>query len=139
MTTLPATDADNSPIKIFQEKIASKIRDDIGNLMPDELLQKLVSDAIKTELYKDVSGTKGTWNHVPRAWIVDEVNRVMGQKIKATVEHTINEHEAELKEAVKKAVLDCVAGGMATALLAMMRGQGFAIESIITNLINSRT
>ena len=46
------------PIKEFQENIQAKLREQIGNLMPDAMLKKIVEDSVTDILYRPVP--KGT-------------------------------------------------------------------------------
>jgi len=73
---LPATEEANDPIDQLREKVADRIRGDIGDLMPDAMLQQIVSEAIHAELNRPVKNGQYVYlEEVP--WIKKEILRVI--------------------------------------------------------------
>ncbi len=49
------------PLSEFQKRISEKLRDDIGNMMPDEVLKEMVNRALEEQFFKAILPTRDQW------------------------------------------------------------------------------
>lgn len=89
------------PVKEFQENIQSKLREQIGTLMPESMLRKIVEDSINSILYKD---TKTHAYRQPQYWIVDTVKDAIGEHINEIVRRVIEERKEEIVPILEKEI-----------------------------------
>ncbi|WP_104019081.1 hypothetical protein [Roseovarius nitratireducens] len=132
MTNVPATEADNDPMRQFRDRITAKIRGDIGNLMPDEMLQKLVSDAINAELYRD---TNTRHFGGPKPWLQEHVREVMGGKVKEAIQKELDRREKEMRTMIAEEIRTRIPEMISEVLVSMLRGHTSGLEIAIQNMI----
>lgn len=133
MTTDIATQKDNEPMKIFQDKVAAKIRDDIGDLMPDEMLQKLVADAIHAELYRD---TNRSHYGEPKPWIQETVREAVAGKLKVYVDQQIEAHYKEIHSQVVDHIKTNLHDIIGSIIMAAVKGNASSIEYTVRDFMN---
>ena len=129
MTDITDPEKSLDPVAMFREKISERIREDIGALMPDEMLQKIVGDAIKSELYKDVSRN----GYSTQPWLSQTIQEVVGHNIKSAVSSQIQDREEEIKAAVAEEISRAVPAMLSEIIMAIMRGNSFALEQMLMN------
>ncbi|MCP4988719.1 MAG: hypothetical protein GY928_22520 [Colwellia sp.] len=133
MSTELATEADNDPIEQFRKKIADRIRGDIGDLMPDEMLQKIVKETIKKELDRPV-----TKNHQNLSWIQKQISETIEANLQITVKKELQLQDKIVAKAVGEAVKNAIPEAMTMIILSMIKGQTYQIEQTVANIINNR-
>lgn len=133
-----ATKKDNEPMKIFQDKISAKIRSDIGDLMPDDMLQKLVSDAIHAELYRDVAVKRSYGKHEPLPWIQSIVRDQVESKLKQYVDQQIEQHYEKLHDMVVEQVKENGSKVIGDLILSAVRGHVTGLETALSSAIMNR-
>ncbi len=99
----------------FQNRLFEKIRADIGSLMSDAELKKLVETAMERTFFtpKDV---KGDWGRVERTEppeLIKIVQELVAPRLQTALKQWLDEHPDE----VKKALDTALAGGLAAATL----------------------
>ncbi len=127
MTQDVATQEDNSPEAIFRAKIKDRIRSDVGNLMPDEMLSSLISDAIRAELYRDTRPANQSWGQ-PQPWVRGEVERVLSAKMKEILDEELSSREDEVREMIVAKIKDCIPAILGEVVMALVKSQIFQLE-----------
>jgi len=91
------------PLKEFYERLAAKLRDDIGGMLPDEVLNQLVAKAVEEEFFKPrtvrVGGHYSTVTEERPSWFVEEVGKAAKPLVEAMVKDYVAEHTDEIKKA----------------------------------------
>lgn len=126
--TVPATEKDNSPLAQFREKVAERIRADIGDLMPDEMLQEIVKQSIEAELNRPIGGE---YSKTP--WLQTEVRKHIGDKVHAEARRQIEEKEKEIGAMLADEIRKQLPEMMATIFLTLIKGQAWQMESALAN------
>lgn len=124
------TEADNTPAKLFQAKVAERIRSDLGDLMPDEMIRQLVEDSIRAELYRNTN-TRAYGE--PQPWIKDEVRKACGEKIRQFAQEALEGHEGEIQALVKETIKDHVPDFLAGMMVGAIKGTANTIEFSLQN------
>lgn len=91
--------ADIIPAQAFEEKIKDRLRQDIGSLMPDEVLQQLITKTIQS-IFLDRRTSRNTYGSVTEdkpSWFQETVETLLRQRISKLLDEYIKEHEADLK------------------------------------------
>lgn len=107
MTTAVSTTQD------FQERLYEKIRADIGSLMTDEDVKKLLEAAMERTFFTPTTKQDGyrTYEGPPR--IVDMMKELMAPTLHKALSQWMEEHPEIVKQQLEKAL----AGGMANAII----------------------
>lgn len=113
----------------FEEKMRTRIRESIGELMPDDELSKLVHRGVEDVFFKEVT-VKDPWGHVlsPRpGMIYDMVKELLTPRVEAVIREYVKEHPDEVRLAIE----NVLATGVGTAIV-----KGFAalFEESLVNL-----
>ena len=99
------TDKQLSPMESFKEKVQNKLKDDMADMLPDDVLAKLVEEAVK-DLFKERrrEGTYG-WQS-EHSWLQELVRQYAEGRIRTAVDAYIKEHDAELRVLIHDAVAE---------------------------------
>lgn len=127
--------ASDSPIGKFREKVAERIRDDIGTLMPDEMLQQIVKETIQAELDRPVK-VGGFYNAEQTPWIRKEILGIIKPSIEAAVSSEIKKHEVSISKMVKDEIKELIPAMFAEVIMAILKGEASSIEYAVRNLLN---
>ena len=122
------TEADNTPEKLFQAKIQERIRGDLGDLIPDSVLEKLVRDSIRSELYTDI---KEYTHDKPLPWVREIVQTYTKNKVREYVTQALHEHDAEFFEVVKTHIEGQLPNIIASLIMATVKN---SVSDIAYNL-----
>ena len=118
-----------TPTEAFREKLSARIRADIGDLMPDEMIRKLVADAINAELYRDTPPNERWGKPVP--WIQKQVSEMVSAKLAEAIQSELAKAENDVASHLKAEISRVIPNMLGDLLLTMLRGQGFAIQNAI--------
>jgi glucosamine 6-phosphate synthetase-like amidotransferase/phosphosugar isomerase protein len=121
----------------FQEKMFEKIREQIGTLMTEEDLRKLVQAAMQKAFFENVK-CKNHWGEVKEEPPVFEtkLRELMREQVSMAMQKWINEHPEEIKaivnRVIEKGIVDIVfehirqeTSGPMQQLAQSLRDQGF--------------
>ena len=123
------------PIQQFRANVVSKIKDDIGDLMPEELMRQIVRDSIEKELYEPVSKQYG---YGTQPWIERKIGEFISDEVRAIVSEEIRSKEKEVRKSIKSAVADAIPGMISHLLVELMKGNSYAIQTSIADAMNNR-
>jgi hypothetical protein len=101
--------------KTFQEKMFERIRDQIGDLMTEEDLKKIVEVAMQKAFFEPVTeigryGDKTTTDPI----FVKKIRSLMEEQVKLQVSAWIKEHPEE----ITKTLNECIGKGMSGMMIA---------------------
>jgi hypothetical protein len=89
-----------TPAQAFEEKIKDRLKRDLGDLIPDEMLTKLIEKAIASIFFEPVV-SRSTYGNVidsKPSWFQTEVERLLKARVQEFLNTYMKEHEAEIKE-----------------------------------------
>lgn len=121
-----------APQELFQDKLCQRLRADIGDLLPDEALKKLVDETIQRTFFTRGSGQYG---RTEDSWFEKEVKSLM----KPLLEAQIQEYMKVSQQKIIKQCVDTmteqapliIGGWFATVL----NNQTYNMEESISNVI----
>ena len=126
--------------KTFEQKMADRIKDQIGDLIGAEDLQKLVAEGIKKAFFEEIktydrygslAGTKGPF-------ITDVVKELLTEQVKEAVSKHFVDHAAEINVLIKELVEKGMAGILMGAINAKFQGDLYAFGNMVQqNIMNS--
>ncbi len=107
----------------FQEKIKDRLAEDIGGLMPDELLAEMVKRSIDDMFFgKD-------------KWFGKEVQTLLEAQIKDSIQHYFAENQEKIIADIKESLKERVPELAATYIQGVLSGAGQDIGIALNNLI----
>ena len=135
MTSEITTTEDNSPEALFRAKIAERIKADIGDLMPDDMLSRLCKDAVHSMLYRDVNPRSGQHRELPLPWVQREVDGSIKSAVRDAVQEHIEGHKVELGAVIADQVRDQFPKMVGILLVELLRGQSYGIQASIQDAL----
>ncbi len=96
------------PLASFQNKVAKKLRKDIGDMLPDGALAELVQRAVEDQFFNERVVDRGGFNgrEIIPSWFVSEVAKIAEPVIKKHVEKYVADNEATIRKAVDQYLTD---------------------------------
>lgn len=90
------------PFEDFKTKLSERIKDDIGSLIPDEVIQGMISDVIKKEFF-DERVVKGSFSSKTEpSWFVKEIGQLAKPVLESAVKDWVSSNEQVLKDALSE-------------------------------------
>ena len=98
-----------TPQQTFEKKIEDRLRSDIGDLIPDELLQQLVSRAIEKNFFEQVkhveynaySADKVTYTD---SFFVQKIQSLLEERVSLSIDKWIAENQDLVAEKIESTV-----------------------------------
>jgi hypothetical protein len=103
-----------TPEQSFQEKVKARIRESIGDLMPDEMLQQLVSRAVEDAFFKriETSNYYGRQEHRD-PWLTLFVREQLEKQVQSAVEAWMGANADKITTLIQQTldggILTCIA------------------------------
>lgn len=133
MTTV---DIKRDPMKEFQDKVTEKLRDNIRDMLPQDVLDTLVNRAVDETFFKDrvITGRYGNDDRKP-SWFVEQVTRSAQGYIEAEVNKFIDER----KDVIDKALSEFLSENKLTVAFATILAGKIenSMMSMSSQIINS--
>jgi len=87
-------------MKDFKTKLSDKIRADIGSLLPEEAISKMIEQCIQQEFFDPiVTGNYYNKEEKP-SWFVSEVKKAIKPLLEQSVQTYVDTHKDKIKKAV---------------------------------------
>ena len=134
--TTVSTGEEPTPVEQFREKVADRIRGDIGSLMPDEMLQQIVKETIEVELNRPVNPGTG-YHREQTPWIRKEILSVLKPSIEKVVAAEITRAEKDIEKMVKEEIKELIPGMFANILMTMLKGQSYGLENAVMQFVQN--
>lgn len=94
----------------FQQRMFEKIRDQMGDLLTDDELKKLLANAVEKAFFEP---TRGSYNSVEPPMFVKLIQKAMENRVHSAVTEWMNENP----EQMEKAIQDVLKNGMFSAVM----------------------
>ena len=102
----------------FQEHIKGRLREDVGKLMPDDMLAKLIEQAIKEMFFtRRVDRSSYRDRDLP-SWFEDEVAKLLAAGVKTQIQAWLDANDSVLREQVTAAIREQLPHILCSALFA---------------------
>lgn len=121
-----------TPQQRFEEKLTDKLREDIGALLPDDVLANLVEKSMHEMFFKRGSEKEHSgWNaktiETP-SWFERQVKELLEPRINAEIEALFDEQRAAITQMAVKAITDAAPGMLAAALFGYVQTKTQDVE-----------
>lgn len=120
-----------TPKDVFREKIAERVRRDIGDLMPDEMLQEIVRQAITAEIQAPTGPS-----HDRQPWLQREIRETIGAQVKEEARQQILVKRTEMQTILANEIRERLPEMMAAVFMAILTNQRFEIDNLVTDVLN---
>lgn len=100
--------------KSFQEKIYDKIRENIGTLMSDEDMKKLVDTAMERAFFQPVIANRGSYHNETKdpPVIIGLMQELLKDQVRTAAQCWLDEHSEEVGKLVTESIEKGVFGMM---------------------------
>lgn len=133
------------PAQAFEDKIKDRLRQDIGSLMPDDVLQQLIVKAINS-IFLEPRVSRNSYGSVTDtkpSWFQETVERLLRQQIDKLLNDYVKEHEAELKAKFTEILAtkgpELIANWFINVLLGQQQYMIMNIQAWLQNILQNRT
>lgn len=101
-----------TPQQSFEQKLTDRIRESIGDLMPDEKLAEIVQRGMEEAFFKERTVERRYGDRVQEpSWAVVVVKELLDEKVKGEVSKWFVEHPDEIEKIIKdvigKGIVNC--------------------------------
>lgn len=121
----------------FQDRMKERIRSNIGELMTDEELSKIVETSVKAVFFESTEYQDGYHTRTRPPFIYDLVKELLEDTVRIQVSLYITEHEVECMEVVKKVVSDGVGQALLGAITNIFQNNMHILQNNITESLQN--
>lgn len=129
------TKIDENPLETFQKKVTDKIRQDIGQMLPEEVVKALFQKAIEEEFFEPRIEWTGYNNNTrvdKPSWFVEAISKEAKSLIEAHVKEFFESKKPEISEEIKKFLND------QNLLVSVMQFMTYYTQDQIRNALNQQ-
>ena len=91
----------SDPMREFRERVAEKLRADIGAMLPDDALIAMVQQAVENEFFKERTVNDGQYHtKVIPSWFVTEVTKAAEPILREMLAHYIKGNRPVIEKAL---------------------------------------
>ena len=116
----------------FQDKLCERLRADIGDLLPDEVLRKLVEESIQKIFF---TKQQGRYGQLENSWFEKEVESLMQPLLRSKIDAYMRENEDVLVKQLADTIAETAPTIMASYIVATLQGQGYNAANTFQNMI----
>jgi hypothetical protein len=126
----------------FEDRVYQKMRENIGELMTDEEMKKLLETAITKMFFTEKRIDRRGYGYsgditVEPPEIYNLVRELVEPKLRAALREYLNEHSAEVQKAIDTALAGGLTQALATALNRMMSEPFLALQSQLYSVMSA--
>lgn len=118
----------------FQARMVERLREDVGKLIPDDKLEQMVNEAIKTMFFNRESRITDSYSNrkteLP-SWWEKEVETQLKNQIRDFTNVYLKEHKAEIEKALSDALVASLPTMLAQVITGVLTG---GISSLVFNM-----
>lgn len=117
-----------TPQQKFEDKLRERLRADIGDLIPDEVLKELVDKTIQKGFFEQRRDGKGSW-------FEEEVRKLLQSRIQEIIQRYMKDNRDAI---ATKATEIIVANGprmLGNVLVSMFSGSAYSISTEVTRKV----
>lgn len=127
-----------TPQQSFEEKIRDRMRDDIGDLVPDEVLADLMQKAIQEMFFtRRSTSSYGNKTELP-SWFEAETEKLLSIKARETLHAYMEENKDEIESAIRDFIQDGIGQIFSDVLRTSLESAGGNIGFNISNIFNDQ-
>lgn len=134
-----------TPQQSFEEKVKDRLRENIGDLMPDEILQDMVKKAMQEMFFtrRDKKGDGwGARTEVFPSWFEDEVSTRLKERVLEEAKMAIEAKRPELQEIISKLISEkmpeIILNGIIGVISQVSVNSNYTIRDEIIGMMRSR-
>jgi len=133
-----------TPQQKFEESIKNRLRQDIGELLPGDVLSDLVKKAIQDLFFtrKEHRSQYGTLLNVENSWFETAVIEATNRRISGAITAYFDAHAEEIMQAAAKTIADNAPKLLAQFLVGMFQSaqstQAFSLQAALQQEITNR-
>jgi len=117
----------------FEEKMKARIVDSIGDLMPDEELQKIISRSIDEAFFKKQTRQEGYHIIEKDPWVYDIVRSLLTEQVKEQVKYHIDSNRVEFGKIITEVIQKGISDAFVNTIKNTFQQQMFDFEMNIKN------
>lgn len=122
----------------FKQKITDRLREDIGNLMPDEMLQKLVDKATQEMFFtKQITKKDYGREEVQPSWFETKVKALLELSISKIVDKYLEDNASKLTSQISETLTKEAPHIMASMFISVITRKDYELMSTIGNIKNA--
>ena len=130
------TDTTPTVEQTFQENIKARLREDIGKLMPDEVLSKMIEKATQEMFFtkREVKDSYGYSRGKEDSWFETEVAKQLRNRIETSLTAYFEKNEEELTKLVVEELVKRGPELIGQVLISALTGKANRLESSTMSL-----
>lgn len=117
----------------FEEQIKNRLREDIGKLMPDEQLSRLIEEAISKIFFTRIQ--EGYGNSKP-SWFEQEVNSVLSGKIREHITLYMEKNQDEVARQISNGITATVPAIFGAMISGMISNNTWNFSQFVGNIVS---
>lgn len=137
-----------APMESFMERVKGKLRDDIGNMLPDEVVAGLVQKVIQDEFFtrkRIPAPGRGSYStdtvEVPSEFqkmVIEASKPIIEKHVLALMAERAEELDQQIQESVRAGLMKFAVSAMDQVFAHALGGQSWQIEQIIKSAMESK-
>lgn len=124
------------PTKTLQERVADRIREQIGELLTTEDLTKLVEQAVQEAFFKPIEKKDGYHTVTSPPVVVTLIRGLLAEKVQVEVVAWMASHSDEVSQIIDTVMKDGIANAVMSAINARMAGDFWTLGESLKSKLN---
>jgi hypothetical protein len=123
----------------FRDRVTEKLKKDIGEMLPDEVLQQLTQRAVDEQFFKERRIPRQyAPDEVKPSWFVEEVAKIAEPIIKDAIQKFVDAHTGDIEAAIEQYISKQNLTLTASAMIGsqMSSHMSYQIDQIIQTILN---
>ena len=125
----------------FEEKLKTRIRESIGDLLSDDDLKKIIDRGLEEVFFTEKVINSGHYSNnkqITPPLIHQMIKELLQPNVDEIIKQYIYEHESEINEIIHNTVQEGIGTCLVKAINSMFQNQMFTLESNIRNQLTNR-
>jgi hypothetical protein len=125
----------------FEEKLKTRIRESIGDLLSDDDLKKIIDRGLEEVFFTEkvtITGHYSNNKQITPPLIHQMIKELLQPNVDEIIKQYIHEHETEVNEIIHNTVQEGIGTCLVKAMNSMFQHQMFTLENNIRNQIANR-
>lgn len=128
---------DITPQQAFEDLIKDRIRDDIGKLMPDEALQKIIEKAIEGAFFTQRITKEGSWHErVEPSWVEKHIRSLLEAQVRAHVDKWFQDNRERMSEIIETGIKETMPGMLVKLLEGFWDAKLYSFQANLQSLMH---
>ena len=96
----------DNAMREFHERVIEKLRKDIGEMLPDSVLQQMVAKAVGDNFFKPIPEVRDRYGHITEQSRASWFAQAVAEQAKPIIEQAVKDLLERERESIKKAIDD---------------------------------